>query len=260
MNNQLTTFNFEGANVQAITDEKGGLWFVAKDVAAIFGYSDTQAMTRRLDDDELESYTDNSSGQVRKVSIINESGLYNSISGSTKPEAKKFKKWVNSEVLPSIRKTGSYSVNPAPNLNDPALLRTLLLDNVNKVIELQETVAEKEEVIAEQAPKVAALELLSGSEGNLCLRDAAKTLKIPPQKFNAYLNEKKYIYKRGGAGDWIAHQPRIQSGILEHKPVLVPIGNGANITKSQVVVTPKGLTKLAEIFSGGAATGDLNHA
>lgn len=153
-------------------------------------------------------------------------------------------------------------IDPMQVLNDPAAMRGLLLTYAETVIEKDKVIAEKDEVIAEQTPKVAALELLSESQGSLCLRDAAKTLKIPPQKFNAYLNEKKYIYKRGGVGDWIAHQPRIQSGILEHKPVSVPIGNGKSLTKSQVVVTSKGLTKLAAIFgsTGGAATGVSNHA
>ena len=157
-------------------------------------------------------------------------------------------------------------IDPMQVLNDPAAMRGLLLTYAETVIEKDKVIAEKDIVIAEQTPKVAALELLSESEGSLCLRDAAKTLKIPPQKFNAYLNEKKYIYKRGGVGDWIAHQPRIQpriqSGILEHKPVTVLIGNGKSLTKSQVVVTSKGLTKFAAIFgsTGGALSGGLVNA
>jgi prophage antirepressor-like protein len=109
-NNQLTTFNFEGANVQAITDEKGGLWFLAKDVAEILEYSDAFEMTKKLESYEIQNLQLAGFGN-RGVNFISESGLYSSITGSHKPEAKKFKKWVNSEVLPSIRKTGSYSTN-----------------------------------------------------------------------------------------------------------------------------------------------------
>ena len=117
MNNRsnLSVFNFEeSAPIRVVTREQEP-WFVAKDIAEVLAYSDTQAMTRRLDEEELSTCTDNSSGQVRNLTIINESGLYSAILGSTKPEAKRFKKWVTSEVLPAIRKTGRYAVPEAPS-------------------------------------------------------------------------------------------------------------------------------------------------
>ena len=109
--NELQNFNFSGQDVRIITinDEP---WFIAKDVADILGYSDTQAMTRRLDDEDKETYTDKTSGQGRNVAIINESGLYSAILGSKKSESKQFKRWVTSEVLPTIRKHGTYSAQP----------------------------------------------------------------------------------------------------------------------------------------------------
>jgi prophage antirepressor-like protein len=107
-NNQLTPFNFEGADVQVITDEKGVLWFVAKDVCDVLGLTNPTMALANLDDDERAKLN---LGRQGECNIINESGLYSLITGSRKPEAKKFKKWVNSEVLPSIRKTGSYSTN-----------------------------------------------------------------------------------------------------------------------------------------------------
>ena len=243
MNNQLSTFNFEGANVQAITDANGELWFVAKDICDVLGLTNPTMALANLDDDERAKLN---LGRQGETNIISESGLYSLITGSRKPEAKKFKKWVNSEVLPSIRKTGSYSVNPTPNLNDPALLRTLLLDNVNKVIELQST-------IEEQAPKVEALARLSESNGSLCLTDAAKTLKIPRHKLITYLSTTKHIYKRGGVGNWIAYQPKVESKVLEHRTVIIQRGDGTETNKSQVLITPKGLVKFAKVFSGASA-------
>ncbi|RLD10034.1 MAG: hypothetical protein DRI56_03160 [Chloroflexota bacterium] len=99
-----------------VVDREGEPWFVAKDIAAILGYSETWAMTKLLDDDEQQKLETNaalvskSRGGARTYVIINESGLYHAIIKSTKPEAKAFRKWVTSEVLPSIRKTGRYSV------------------------------------------------------------------------------------------------------------------------------------------------------
>ena len=103
---ELQNFNFSGQDVRIITinDEP---WFVGKDVADILGYSDTQAMTRRLDDEDF--MTDKLSGMNMKSTLINESGLYTAILGSKKTEAKRFKRWITSEVLPTIRKHGAYN-------------------------------------------------------------------------------------------------------------------------------------------------------
>ena len=103
---ELQNFNFSGQDVRIITinDEP---WFVGKDVADILEYSDTQAMTRRLDDEDF--MTDKLSGMNMKSTLINESGLYTAILGSKKTEAKRFKRWITSEVLPTIRKHGAYN-------------------------------------------------------------------------------------------------------------------------------------------------------
>jgi prophage antirepressor-like protein len=105
-------FNFDNLPVRII-EKDGKPEFVAKDIADILGYSDTQAMTRRLDDDELSTCTDRLSGQVREMITINESGLFNAILGSQKAEAKVFRKWVTSEVLPSLRRYGGYIYDSA---------------------------------------------------------------------------------------------------------------------------------------------------
>lgn len=93
-------------------------WFVAKDVADILGYSETAAMNKRLDEDEIISAK--LEGMNMNSTLINESGLYNAVLCSNKPEAKKFKKWVTSEVLPSIRKHGMYAKDEL--LDNPDLM------------------------------------------------------------------------------------------------------------------------------------------
>jgi prophage antirepressor-like protein len=108
--NELINFEFAKERRMRGLERGGEPWVVAKDVADLLGYSDTQAMTRRLDDDEISTCTDKSSGQAREITIISESGLFNAILGSQKPEAKAFRKWVTSVVLPAIRKTGSFTM------------------------------------------------------------------------------------------------------------------------------------------------------
>ena len=106
-----TVFSFKGTNVQTITINNAP-WFVAKEIAAILGYENSRTMTRRLDDDEKGVQKLHTPGGEQEMTIINESGLYSAILGSTKPDAKAFKRWVTCEVLPSIRKTGTYSCDP----------------------------------------------------------------------------------------------------------------------------------------------------
>ena len=247
MSNQVTMFNFDGSDVRVIEDAKGEPWFLAKDIAVILEYRDAPTMTRNLDEEEKLLHTMCVAGQNREVSIINESGLYSSIMGSRKPEAKKFKQWVTSEVLPSIRKTGRYGLVEMPDLNDPTLLQTLLLDNVNKVLALQSEVKEKNTVIEQQAPKVEAFEKLSGSEGSMNITSAAKSLNVQPKKMFDALSQLKWIFRRAGGSSWIAYQDKIQTGYLEHKVTTVSRSDGTDKITEQVRVTPKGLTKLASL-------------
>lgn len=106
--NTPSIFKFESVELRVIVKDDGELWFVAADVAAALEYRDAEVATRHLDDDE-KGYTElvYPSGR-QKIIAVNESGLYSLVLKSRKPEAKRFKKWVTSEVLPTIRKTGKY--------------------------------------------------------------------------------------------------------------------------------------------------------
>lgn len=150
---QLQIFNHNGFEIRGgLIDDKP--YFVAMDIAKALKYCDTEAMTRRLDDDEIQTLQIVGFGN-RGVNVINESGLYNAILGSKKPQAKAFKKWVTSEVLPSIRKNGYY-INQ--NKNDRAkqeqILHNLITElqdsNTQKDCIKQENESLKDEVIALQ--------------------------------------------------------------------------------------------------------------
>ena len=109
----LTQFTFHNEYNVRIIDLNGELWFVASDVASALDYRMASDMTRFLDDDEKGTHNLRTPSGSQDLTIINESGLYSAILKSRKPEAKKFKKWVTSEVLPAIRKTGKYEA-PKP--------------------------------------------------------------------------------------------------------------------------------------------------
>jgi prophage antirepressor-like protein len=109
--NELQTFsNNEFGNIRSLTIE-GEPWFVGKDIAASLGYDRTDnAVRNHVDNEDKLMHQISASGQMRNMVIINESGLYSLILSSKLPNAKKFKRWVTSEVLPAIRKTGAYAV------------------------------------------------------------------------------------------------------------------------------------------------------
>jgi addiction module RelE/StbE family toxin len=118
--NELTAFHFgEGREVRTL-ERNGEPWFVAKDVCDILDIQNRHdALAKQLDDDEKGVEKIYSLGGKQDTNIINESGLYNLIFRSNKPEAKAFRKWVTSEVLPSIRKTGRYALEGHPALTMP---------------------------------------------------------------------------------------------------------------------------------------------
>ncbi len=135
--------------------------------------------------------------------------------------------------------------DPAIALSDPASLRRLLLQNVDKVLELQGKVEEMH-------PQVQALERIAISDGSLCITDAAKTLQVQPKALFSYLREHHWIYTRQGDSSYIAYQAKLQTGLLEHKTTVVTRSDGSEKTTTQVRVTPKGLTALAKLFPPAA--------
>ena len=135
--NAISNFTFHNDYNVRIIDINGEFWFVATDVANALDYRNAPDMTRSLDDDETATHnlrirSENGVEQDRPVTIINESGLYSAILKSRKPEAKKFKKWVTSEVLPTIRKTGKYEA-PKP-VEKREYLTTSDMNNFKRLI------------------------------------------------------------------------------------------------------------------------------
>lgn len=130
--NELQVFNnSEFGTIRTVVID-GEPWFVAKEIAQALGYAKTDSATRLVDDDDKKNISSSDLGeqgykQSYTIGIINESGLYATIFGSKLESAKKFKKWVTSEVLPSIRKTGSYN---APPMTIPEQIQLLAKGNV----------------------------------------------------------------------------------------------------------------------------------
>lgn len=143
-----------------IVEKDNDAWFVAKDVAEALGYTTTDHMMRRLDDDEQETIDFPKMGKsnpngARKVTVINESGLYNAIIGSHKKEAKDFKRWITHDVLPSIRRTGSYSVQSnSAHINGANMQRLLdIMQNFSEIAHENARLAERNCYLSQFEPR-----------------------------------------------------------------------------------------------------------
>ena len=142
----LQTFNFEDLPVRTLTvDEEP--YFVGKDVANILGYKNgSRDINAHVDAEDKLTYQISTSGQRRNQTIINESGLYSLIFSSKLESAKRFKRWVTSEVLPQLRRTGTYSVNPTIQelANNPELIKML----VEQIARLNDSTTNQSEDLA----------------------------------------------------------------------------------------------------------------
>jgi len=175
----LQVFDYESHKVRTVL-KNNEVWFVAKDVCGVLGIQrGREVVTSRLEKDEADKIclTD-SLGRKQETYIVNESGLYSLILRSNKPEAKKFKKWVTSEVLPSIRKTGSYSTQKQlPKTYSEALRQ--LADEVDKTERLQIENQKKEKRLTEAQPKADFYDTAMSSKDLLSFRDVSKILNKP---------------------------------------------------------------------------------
>lgn len=149
------------------------------------------------------------------------------------------------KVLARLRELEGIVANPAVVLSDPASLRKLLLDNVEKVIELQARVEEMQS-------DVDALEHLTEANGSLNRTEAAKNLGVPPHILIRWMKTNGWTYRRPGSKEDLAYQSKISSGYLEHKVTTGPRPDGTEWISTQVRITPKGLTVLAKAFPASA--------
>lgn len=131
--------------------------------------------------------------------------------------------------------------DPIVALNDPHVMRNLLLSYSEKVIQL-------EGKMKEQEPKVIGFDRLSYADGLTCMTNAAKDLQIRPSDLIKWLSENRWIYKRAGGSNWIAYQDKIQQGLLSHKVTTITTSDGREKTHEQVLVTAKGIAKLSIVF------------
>ena len=184
----LITFENMGFGKLTVMEKDGEFFFIGKEVAEKLGYSNTRdALVRHVDIDDKADVVFHDGRQRRSMVSINESGLYSLILSSKLPQAKEFKKWITTEVLPSIRKNGGYIKNQEKMSNEEILANAVLLAN--------HLIAEKEKIIEDLEPKAKYFDELVNNNLLTNFRNTAKELHIPQKVFIQFLLEKELIYR-----------------------------------------------------------------
>lgn len=203
--NELKIWNYNNSEVRTVTVNNEP-WWVLTDVCKVLEISHIKDTVNRLDSDEVgQTEVIDKLGRKQIAYIINESGLYSAILRSDKPQAKPFRKWVTSEVLPSIRKTGMYATDELLNNPDLAIKAfTALKEEREKNKLLTEENAKKQNLLNEISPKAEFAEHLIDDGRLITATEIAKDYGMTSRQLNSLLNEFKIQFKVNGR--WVLHK------------------------------------------------------
>ena len=233
--------NAEFGSVRTLTIN-GEPYFVGRDIAEILGYSNTRdALAKRVDaEDKLDGVAIcDSIGREQTPVLINESGLYSLILSSKLPNAKRFKQWVTSEVLPSIRKHGVYAIDEL--LANPDMLISALQElkaEREKIKTLEQDIAVKNQQIMEMKPKASYYDVVLNCKDLVAISVIAKDYGWSAKKMNKYLHKKGIQFKQGDI--WLLYQDYAELGYTSTKTHSYNGNDGTVHTKPHTYWTQKG--------------------
>ena len=237
----LQIFNFDNQKVRTMTiDEEP--YFVGKDVAIILGYKKTRnAIARHVDlDDKKDAPIQGPLGGTQKATVINESGLYSLIMSSKMPEAKRFKHWVTSEVLPAIRQHGAYLTDQKALdiINNKEGLASLLKQAADQL-------EQKDIQIKKLEPKALFADTVSASDDTILIGELAKILKgkgvnIGQNRLFKWMRDNGYLINRRGSDRNIPTQKSMELGLFKIKETVINHPDGKPSIRKTPKVTGKG--------------------
>lgn len=237
--NELKVFNFDGSGIRTLTIGSEP-YFVGKDVADVLGYQNgSRDINRHVDEDDRRKNMVFDGNQNKETIIINESGLYSLILGSKLPSAKRFKRWVTSEVLPAIRKTGMYAVDQL--LDDPDLAIqafTALKEERAKRKALETQNAVQLQQIQELQPKASYYDVVLNCKDLMSISKIAKDFGKSARWLNGFLHEKGVQYKQGDT--WLLYAKYQDKGYTSTKTQTFPGSDGLTHSKVHTYWTQKG--------------------
>ena len=240
MNNLQIFSNSEFGSIRAVEIE-GAPWLVGKDVAQALGYGDgkslVNAVTRHVDDEDKGVTEMMTPGGTQKITIINESGLYSLVLSSKLPAAKKFKRWVTSEVLPAIRKNGGYIAGQETMSDSEIMAKALLV--------AQKTIEGKQAVIEEMTPKAVFADAVSASKTSILVGELAKVLRqngvdMGEKRLFDWLRNNGYLVRRKGTDRNMPTQRSMEQGLFTIKETSITHSDGHITISKTAKVTGKG--------------------
>lgn len=255
--NELRVFdNAQFGQVRTINKD-GEPWFVGKDVAEALGYSNPRKAL--YDHVDIEDKTDgvtirDSIGRPQNPVIINESGLYSLVMSSKLPNARQFKRWVTSEVLPSIRKNGGY-IAGQETMTDDELLANALMVAQRKIEARDKQIEVQEKQIEAMHPKALFADAVSASKTSILIGDLAKLLKqngvdIGQKRLFQWLRENKYLISQKGASYNSPTQRSMEMKLFEVKETTITHADGHITINRTAKVTGKGQVYFINKFVG----------
>ena len=234
---EIEVFQFPttGQQIRAVLID-GEPWFALGDVAVLLRYRDAYNAGRLLDEDQKGTHPLSTLGGAQDVTVINESGLYVLILRSQRPEAKAFRRWVTAEVLPTIRKTGSYGTPAIPDMTTPEG-RLQILD---MAVQAERRALAAETRIKELEPDAARARKTMDAHGLSLVRNVAKRFGIREKALREFLYAEQLLIRTGASRNE-PYARYVQSGHFEVKTSLIEIDpDRPPEAKSTTYVTPKG--------------------
>lgn len=244
-------FNFNGNEVSVIINEQGEPLFIAKDVCRILEVKNSRDALSRLDEDEKGVVLTDTLGGKQEVAYINESGLYSLILSSRKPEAKPFKKWVTSEVLPSIRRHGMYATDHTLDklIENPDLVISLATQ-LKEAKKQRQALAEQNNLLKTtihiQSPKVEYYDEVLQSESDITTTIIAKELGMSARLLNQRLRGMQVQFKQGET--WVLYAKYQNKGYTKTKTHTYIDSNGTMKTSILTTWTEKGREFIHNLF------------
>lgn len=214
-------------------------YFVGKDVAEILGYSDSSsAVSKNVDDEDKTTLLleQDGSNYKSRTTLINESGLYSLILSSKLPTAKKFKRWVTAEVLPSIRQTGTYMT--AETIEKVLYNPDMIISIAQQLKALQLENAQKTQLIGELRPKANYVDMILNNKGLVTITQIAKDYGMSGKRMNSLLNSLGVQYKQ--SGQWLLYSKYHDLGYTHSKTIDIKRSDGRPDVVMETKWTQKG--------------------
>lgn len=227
----------------------GEPYFVGRDVAEILGYSNSRkALADHVDEEDKGVTKCDTLGGTQEMTVINESGLYSLILSSKLPTARRFKRWVTSEVLPTIRRHGVYAVDEVlanPDMLIEALLQLKAEREINQA--LKETIALQNQQIVEMKPKASYYDVVLNCKDLVAISVIAKDYGWSANRMNQYLHQKGVQYKQGNK-IWLLYQKYAEMGYTNTKTHSYPGNDGTMHTAVHTYWTQQGRLFIYELL------------